>query len=72
MEWISINDRLPEKGMDCLVFTTSGCQQIARYTDRNSTYGYNYKEKWFRKGSRQLSKKTITHWMPLPEPPKAN
>lgn len=70
MEWISVNDQLPEIGNECLIINMFGGQSIARFTNRNITYGYHYKTAWFVKGSRQLSKKTITHWMPLPKPPK--
>lgn len=70
MEWIKVIDRLPELGTHCLVYNKLGHQTITRFTDRNSTYGYHYKTAWFTKSGRQMSKANITHWMPLPPPPK--
>jgi hypothetical protein len=67
---IKVTDRLPEKGTDCLVYSTQGGYSVAKFTDRNLTYGYHYKEAWFTKSGRQMSKKTITHWAELPERPE--
>lgn len=69
MTWISVTDRLPDKHMWCLIYSAGGIS-ISRFTDQNSTYGYHYKETWFCKSGRQMSKKTITHWMELPGRPE--
>jgi hypothetical protein len=62
VEWISVKDRLPEKGT--YVLTYDGLDMnLARFTGEDSkyywdcdTYGmYDY---------------DVTHWMPLPPPPK--
>lgn len=66
---IKVTDRLPDKGTECLVYSTLGGYSICTFTDRNSTYGYRYKSVWFTKSGRQMSKKTITHWCYLPERP---
>lgn len=65
----SVTDGLPEIGTKCLVYSTAGGYTVAKFTDRNITYGYKYKEAWFTKSGRQMSKKTITHWLPLPDNP---
>jgi hypothetical protein len=52
--WISINDRLPDKSYRYLVFRKGGYDLVY--------YDADFKE--FYKGQ------GITHWMPLPEPPK--
>ena len=61
-QWISVKDRLPEEKERVLVFLKRG----------NRTKGYTeidtdrlIKRIWVRWGS------YVTHWMPLPEPPKA-
>lgn len=62
-----VTDALPEIGTKCLVYGTAGGYTVAIFTDRNWTYGYKYKEAWFCKSGRQMSKKTITHWCELGE-----
>ncbi len=57
-KWISVKDRLPEPGSYVLVFTDDHCDYTAHYD------GY-----WWLSGKPALSYK-VTHWMPLPEPPK--
>lgn len=58
-EWISIDERLPEEGVRVLVWLKGdGSQYTSTDTDRLSL------KKWVRWG------RLVTHWMPLPEPPK--
>ena len=56
-EWISVDDRLPDESYPVLCVTSAGGMMIARY-------GHKYGS-WHVSGSID-----ITHWMPLPEPPK--
>ena len=56
-EWISVKDRLPEDEKSVLVITKNGKPWVAHYD-----------LKW--RGWRTSGSTTITHWMPLPEPPK--
>ena len=54
--WIPVTERLPDKPMKCLV-----------YTKRGECYGYDiacYNQGFY------LQYANVTHWMPLPEPPK--
>ncbi len=55
-EWISVEDRLPEKQTAVLVCFDNDCIS----TDFIASSGMWY-DHWH---------KTITHWMPLPTPPK--
>ena len=55
-EWISVNDRLPEKPMKCLVYTKRG-----EYGGYEITY---YNEGFY------LQYANVTHWMPLPDEPE--
>ena len=64
-EWISVEERLPERTMpphDVLVYHDLG---IGRFVDR-AWYSYE-KNKW--RSFRGMNLK-VTHWMPLPQPPK--
>ena len=61
MEWISVKDRLPEKEDDVLAYEFRGDVSIAYisgYEWRNLESGY------------VMDASYVTHWMPLPEPPK--
>ena len=63
--WISVNERLPLYGQDVLAVRTYGdgekCQEVlmAHIAVWNEGTG----EKWW-------NATNITHWMPLPTPPK--
>jgi hypothetical protein len=57
MEWISVKDRFPKTPIDVLVF--NGDTQV----------GYFHKGFW-RDFHGERNIKNVTHWMPLPEPPK--
>ena len=54
-DWISVKDRLPEDGQDVLVWDDGGFAYIDERLCGTWKYGGNY---------------GVTHWMPLPEPPK--
>lgn len=57
-EWISVEDRLPEFNKKVLVYIDSKEIHTDEYIDR----GYaEYFVVWH---------SCVTHWMPLPEPPK--
>ncbi len=77
MEWISVKDRLPDDDEDVLVYheydfhISVGCfcrDNIHYYieTDGSKFYtdtGWESEIPWAQKGG-------VTHWMPLPQPPK--
>ena len=54
--WIPVTERLPDKPMKCLVYTERG-----EYGGYEITY---YNQGFY------LQYSNVTHWMPLPEPPK--
>ena len=66
MEWISVKDRLPENKTgnpheltdDVLVYIKEGVVGICEYYPKDN--------KWFFDDIEF----EVTHWMPLPEPPK--
>ena len=57
-DWISVEDRLPEPGVDVL----------AAYRDRHINMG-TAGDDWLEE---DIEDGYITHWMPLPEPPKTD
>lgn len=64
-EWISVKDRLPEKDVEVLVYTRN------RFVSTLDHEDIDYLEengKFHRYNGNQY----ISHWMPLPEPPKEN
>ena len=62
-EWISVTERLPEKGEDVLVFNT-----------RENWTGFAWlrpDETWTALGfDFPFDLGEVTHWMPIPQPPK--
>ena len=56
--WISVEDRLPEKSDYFIVYKNDGRMAVARFQSRG-------KRTHWGKGNCK-----ITHWMPLPEPPE--
>lgn len=62
MEWISVNDRLPDSTFDFVLCFADGAMSTIAYSSGNGFYEvYPIKV--------QLVVEDITHWMPLPEPP---
>ena len=62
-EWISVNDRLPEEKVNCIVHYKHA------YCDNDDYWAIGtcfYDGEKFQIG---LASK-VTHWMPLPQPPK--
>lgn len=58
-EWVSVEDRLPEDYQRVLCLFESGTMEVSF---RASVKGFCYE------GFKQTGK--VTHWIPLPEPPK--
>ena len=55
-EWISVNDRLPEQGEEAICIAADGDMMIGKYTEWGWMFPCYFED--------------LTHWMPLPEPPK--
>lgn len=62
-EWIDVNDRLPEENVRVIVVGMSTYDNTL-YTDMDTDRILN--GKWVRWNG------IITHWMPLPEPPRTS
>lgn len=66
MEWINVQDRLPNPDQKVLCFADSEiylCEYMESHEEK-----YFYSEVWDYNTSRKRPE--ITHWMPLPKPPK--
>ncbi len=60
-EWISVEDRLPEIGVEVIVCDNYGDVYTDCLTKMNTAWA---------KHSRYIIDLHYTHWMPLPKPPK--
>ena len=58
--WHRVEDELPDDSRDVIIFTTSGIVGIGSFI-RPNWY------QWYSGGGLPVD---VTHWMPLPEPPK--
>ena len=63
LEWISVDDGLPEDWADVLALSRYGFLETAVYTGVSG----KWRTAW---NGDTLEMDSITHWMPLPQPPK--
>lgn len=77
-EWISVNDRLPDDEQEVLVIA-HGCDGRLVYVGSHKrveaqkswlTGITNKSSEWSLWGWSYLKEPMVTHWMPLPQPPK--
>jgi hypothetical protein len=61
-EWISVGDELHKSGVEYLTLSEGGVISVSRY--------WSMIGKWLNCDARVVQGKAVTHWMPLPEPPK--
>lgn len=71
-KWISVEERLPENDRMVIGFTPCDGFMFVGYYHEEKMAGYKW-EKWkiitAMRSTKDMVKK-VTHWMPLPEPPK--
>ena len=71
-EWISVEDKLPPHNHDVLVYRPDMAMKILV----DNYYGYygeddaGWHEGWAKYGKDIHNNPLITHWMPMPQPPK--
>ena len=70
-KWISVEERLPEDDTNVLVYAIGNNEPsvIAMTGYTHNMYGFNI-EGWRAPWQYFFYEYKITHWMPLPEPPK--
>lgn len=61
MEWISVKERLPKPGQEVLLWATGAPLQKTYSRYDMGVYNPDIYQPWW---------DYVTHWMPLPEPPK--
>ena len=61
-KWISVSERLPENGSNVLGYSYD--------EDGSRIFPANYDNGWWHDCFFNIRIITVTHWMPLPEPPK--
>lgn len=82
-EWISVKDRLPQHEDDVLIFYKNICSECSKIEDdeedlinENFSIGRVIQNKWYINPTlpgeplSHIVTFMVTHWMPLPEPPK--
>ena len=71
-EWISVKDKLPPYNHDVLVYRPNMAMKIV-VDSYDGYYGEDdgeWYEGWAKYGKDIHNNPLITHWMPLPQPPK--
>ena len=69
-EWISVEDRLPENDVMVIGFTPCDGFMFVGYYHEEPKYDW---KSWMiitAMRSTKVMKKKVTHWLPLPQPPK--
>ena len=64
-QWISVNDRLPERSGDVLVCYGEYYMSVLSYSWRHKAFNA-----FDSLPTSENRIESVTHWMPLPEPPK--
>ena len=62
-EWISVNDRLPEPWKQVLIYSRHNFCESALYIGVSGKWRVTWNHE-------MLDADSVTHWMPLPQPPK--
>jgi len=58
-DWISVEERLPERGTRCLIYAAQGKAHYTSIANFNGYFGLSGRRAYWK----------VTHWMPIPEPP---
>lgn len=58
-EWISVEEEMPDDGVWVIGYVDGDMAETVSWNERNEMFENGFE--WIEK---------VTHWMPLPEPPK--
>lgn len=72
--WIPVSERMPEEDEEVLVFDGAGCSVMA-LVNRDKTDVWHWDGSYYMEwqnfnGTIHADISDVTHWMPLPAPPK--
>ena len=68
-EWISVEVRLPDNNFQNVLFYGQGFDVLEGKVRGETCIGY-YRNGFRFDGKNESTVRGVTHWMPLPEPPK--
>lgn len=69
-EWISVDDRLPENDVMVIGYTPCDGFMFVGYYHQEPKYDWEVWRIVTAMRSTKVMKKKVTHWMPMPQPPK--
>jgi hypothetical protein len=69
-KWIPVTERLPEEDGSYIVRTTTGAVTTARFYVGKTFPPTHYRPTEYHSPTQWQTNRNVTHWMPLPEPPK--
>ena len=69
-EWISVDDRLPDQSGEVLVIVSGTPQKNITLNCAYELAEYDPYDGWIMEMWPEWEDAVVTHWMPLPEPPK--
>ena len=70
MRWVSVEDKLPESSSHDVLAIVSGKVNNITLIDAIEIGGFDMDEGWILEMWPDWENPTVTHWMPLPTPPK--
>lgn len=69
-EWISVDERLPENDVMVIGYTPCDGFMFVGYYNEEPKYDWKVWRIVTAMRSTKVMKKKVTHWLPLPQPPK--
>ena len=69
--WISVNDRLPDNE-DCMLIVVNGKYGNITFDTALELASYTKDEGWILETYPEWRNPDVTHWQPLPQPPKGD
>ena len=69
-EWISVKDKLPDQSGEVLVIVSGNPQKNITLNCAYELAEYDPYDGWIMEMWPEWEDAVVTHWMPLPEPPK--